>query len=241
MKYKLIIVIGLGIVIVLVVSGCLEGKNYDDNRGNYQRSIETFSSECEKIGDNVLEKANVYYPEGFICSSWLAEELYFSKTKCSCYRGKEGEYEVVTYYRSTGSIITINENVVFEETLKEVPDRYSEDEDMVMVHIYGNNTGLGTTKEWDYDFYGNCTEKRYMNDVQEWVWSYPRVKVYGNIYCKILCPGVDTPIYVKTNLNNTHTVMEAKQLFFIAKDTLNNSMDLKCTHKCYGVWKGYNC
>lgn len=67
--------------------------------------------ECRSQAKILLNQLDIHYPQGFICSNWLEEEGYRSKSKCSCYRGRP--LEVITFWRSSNSIIRINDHVTY--------------------------------------------------------------------------------------------------------------------------------
>lgn len=96
------------IILLLLIVGCGNPDSYLKTTIEYNEEDE----ECDIKGKEVLIKLDVYYPEGFICSTWLEDGGYFSKTKCSCYRGKP--IEVVTYDRESGDFLKTNGYVKFK-------------------------------------------------------------------------------------------------------------------------------
>lgn len=88
----------------------------------YRTNLDTWrDKECESYKPQLLEELNVYYPFGFICSSWLADEKYPSKSQCSCYRGSSAEPEIIRYDRETGEIKYLSIDVKYnDEIMREV-------------------------------------------------------------------------------------------------------------------------
>ncbi len=103
------------LVLLVVIYGCL-GSSSDEETD--LAKIHNNDKECDNIGDSILDKMNVYYPKGFICESWLQNKSYFSKTQCSCYRGKP--VEIIRYSKTTGDVLYISSNIKYANETKKI-------------------------------------------------------------------------------------------------------------------------